>query len=255
MNKEAIGIIGGMGPFAGNDLSGKIISQTRASLDQEHLPQVLFSFPGEINDRTAFILGKVKENPGNNIANIILQMEKAGVTVAGLACNSAHAPQIFDVITDILKQQGSKIKLLHMIKQVALFIRYYYPEVKKVGVLGTTGTQVTGLYEMLEDYDLENVNLTESEQELLHSAIYDKEYGIKSGGSEVSEHAITLLLGACRSLKTRGAGLLVFGCTEFPFAYKEPYAEGLPVIDSNMVLARALIHEFAPEKLKPLKRT
>lgn len=251
MKKPSIGIVGGMGPGAGIDLAAKVISQTRAGNDQEHLPLVLYSFPGDIGDRTDYVLGKIRENPGTAIANILLEMEKAGVTVAGMACNSAHIPVIFEEITVKLKHPGSSVRLAHMVREVGSCIRQNYSGVKRVGIMGTTGTHVSSLYDLLEDYGLKTVNLTDAGQEMLHSAIYHPAYGIKSLSGKVSEKSTEILKRTCRSLKKRGAEVVVFACTELSLALQQPTMEGLPVIDTNLVLARALIHAFAPEKLGP----
>ena len=50
MTEPIIGIIAGAGPFAGLDLATKILEQTDASCDQEYLPMVSVSTPGEIED-------------------------------------------------------------------------------------------------------------------------------------------------------------------------------------------------------------
>ena len=54
---RTIGIVGGLGPYAGYDLVRKIFRWTRASRDQDHLPLMLHSFPGWIPERPAFLLG------------------------------------------------------------------------------------------------------------------------------------------------------------------------------------------------------
>ena len=58
-----IGIVGGVGPLAGLDLQAKIVAQTIAGRDQDHLPVVSLSWPGPIPDRTEYLLGRVAENP------------------------------------------------------------------------------------------------------------------------------------------------------------------------------------------------
>ena len=55
---ERIGIVGGVGPHAGLDLTRKLFDHTRAEADQEHLPVMLYSFPDRIGERPAFLLGK-----------------------------------------------------------------------------------------------------------------------------------------------------------------------------------------------------
>ena len=54
MNK-AIGILGGMGPQATIDAMNKIIKNTPAHCDQEHIPVVTVSIP-DIPDRTQSII-------------------------------------------------------------------------------------------------------------------------------------------------------------------------------------------------------
>jgi len=249
VKKGAIGIVGGMGPAAGVDLAQKIISNTKAKTDQDHLDQMLFSFPKTIDDRTDFIIGKTNKNPGTSIAEIILKMEKAGAVVAGLACNSAHAPQIFDQISAILKKKNSKIKLLHMIREVAFFIKKHYPDINNIGIMGTTGTYTVNLFDLIEEFGFATINISKEEQHLLHSAIYDSDYGIKSASSKISHKATSIITEICSKLKNKGAELIVFGCTEIPIAYNRQDFEKIPLIDPGLVLARALINEVAPEKL------
>ena len=47
-----IGIVGGVGPYAGLDLLRKLLDNTLANSDQEHLDTVLLSLPSGIMDRT-----------------------------------------------------------------------------------------------------------------------------------------------------------------------------------------------------------
>lgn len=68
---ERIGIVGGVGPHAGLDLTRKLFDHTRAEADQEHLPVMLYSFPDRIGERPAFLLGKTADNPGEAIGDIM----------------------------------------------------------------------------------------------------------------------------------------------------------------------------------------
>lgn len=248
-----IGIVGGMGPEAGVDLSRKIMEQTLADRDQEHLPLLLWSDPERIADRTAFLQGRLKTNPGYRIAQILTRMEEAGVGIAGLACNSAHASQIFDVVLAELSEKKSGISLLHMVREVGNFIRQTYPERSTVGVLGTTGTYLAGQYDLIEEVGLQAVNLSEKAQQRLNLSIYHPVYGIKSTPDGYSEKASAILTESMEVLIRQGAGVIVLGCTEFPLIYTDRYFRGVPVVDSSLVLARALIRAHSPEKLKPWK--
>jgi aspartate racemase len=85
-----IGIVGGVGPLAGLDIFKKIIEETVATKDQEHVPVVLSSQPHRIADRTAFLLGKENQNPAIALKDILLELDKAGARVAAIPCNTSH---------------------------------------------------------------------------------------------------------------------------------------------------------------------
>ena len=87
---RTIGIVGGLGPYAGYDLLRKIFRWTKAGVDQEHLPVMLHSFPGWIPERPAFLLGEKQENPGEDLGGILAQLAATGARVMGIPCNTAH---------------------------------------------------------------------------------------------------------------------------------------------------------------------
>lgn len=245
-----IGIVGGVGPLAGLDIVAKIIEETRATTDQEHLPLMLSSQPHKIADRTAYLLGQSPENPAFALAKLILDLEKAGATVVAIPCNTAHAPRIFDVVQEELRKANSQVKLLHLIAETAAFISSNFGEIP-VGVLSTTGTKNTGLYQnILTQAGLSAIAPQEELQELVHASIYDKTYGIKATSAPVSNRARQTLIEAIMALKKQGAKAIVLGCTELPLAIPEKENAGLAIVDPNRILARALIRELDPSKLK-----
>ena len=250
INNGIIGIVGGMGPLAGVDLSRKIINQTIAFKDQDHLPQVLYSIPELIMDRTDYLLGIIKENPAGIITQLLIRLESMGCTICGLSCNTAHAPQIFDVIQKELSEKKSTIKLLHIINEVGVFIKKYYPEVTNVGILGTSGTYRIKLYDQLSDFNLNIINISQPEQEQVHASIYHPEFGIKSTANGVTKEAKRILSHAANSLIKSKSELIVLGCTELPLAFQDNNFKGIPLIDATLILARALIREHSPQKLK-----
>ena len=247
-----IGIVGGMGPLAGIDLSEKIVSQTIAFSDQEHIPQILYSFPENIADRTEYLLGNVTENPAFPITNMLLEMEKMRVTVAGIPCNSAHAPDIFGVVREELLTHGSGITLLHMIDEVAAFLHKNYPGIQKTGILGTTGTYISGTYALsLEKVNIEAVNIPREMQTKLHDAIYHKSYGIKATSGNISKASLETLYEAIHYLKEKEVPVIILGCTELPLALTTNPFPCIHLIDSTLILARALVAHVNPDKLKP----
>ena len=247
-----IGVVGGVGPFAGLDLLIKILDQTEAQSDQDHLTVFSISQPATIMDRTAYLFGETDLNPARPILDQLHQLEKIGTTVAGIPCNTAHAAPIMNVIEDELDASGSQLHLLNMIQEVGLFLQRYYPSVQTVGLLSTTGTSYSRVYpQTLEPF---GIQVIEPEQqtvkEMVHRAIYDTSYGIKACGY-ATEKARIDVLSAINHLGERGAEAVILGCTELPIAVPEKEIDGLPQIDSTMTLARALIRTIDPQKLRP----
>lgn len=245
-----IGILGGMGPQAGLDLAAKLMSLTRTARDQDHLPFILFSLPEMVSDRTAFLLGQTAANPAPAIAEQLEKMASAGCTVAVMACNTAHAGPIFDVAMKLLKERGTTLRILHMVKETVAWVVNNRPGVRRVGILGTQGTYETGLYDRaLEAAGLEAVLPDARMREVVHDAIYSTEFGIKARPGVISEKAGKSIRQALRHLVDRGAGAVILGCTELPLAITEKQLDGIPVIDPAMILAEQLIRETYPDKL------
>lgn len=248
-----VGVVGGVGPFAGIDLLGKIASQTLAGQDQAHLTVLNWSQPGSIVDRTEFLLGHVPENPAYALATQVKQLAIMGAGVVGIPCNTAHAPAIFETIRVEVEQAGCTITLLNMIEEVGRFLREQLPTINRIGVLSTTGTYRAGVYPAI----LEPLGFTAVlpaallQTDKIHPAIYHPIYGIKACGL-VTEQAKQDLCSGIEALKSAGAQAIILGCTELPLAFPEPTASGLPLIDPTLILARALVREANPAKLKPL---
>ena len=248
-----IGIVGGVGPLAGLDLQAKIVAQTVAGRDQEHLPVLSLSWPGPIADRTKYLLGQVAENPAHAIVAQLRLLAAMGATVAAIPCNTAHAPAIFDVIRDGVARFTSPLRLLHMLDETADHLATHLPGLRTVGVLSTTGTWRARLYpQLLERRGLRVVAPDAARQEMIHAAIYDPAHGIKSAGRVTARARADLARGVV-ALRAQGAEAVVLGCTELPLAFPEGEYEGVPLIDPTWVLARALIREAAPGQLRALQ--
>lgn len=248
-----IGIVGGVGPYAGIDLLDNIYSNTLASKDQDYINSLLFSLSSKIQDRTEYLLGNVVENPGHSIVEIILTLENSGATVVGIPCNTAHSAKIFSVIMEELDKNDSKVRLLHMIDETITFIETHFYHFSKIGVLSTTGTYKYELYKnALESRGYQSLEPSnQMQEEIVHPAIYHPDYGIKSTTRPFHHKARQNLEIAIDDLKRQGAEAVILGCTEIPLVIKEETISGLTLINPTRVLARALIEQVDAEKLKP----
>lgn len=249
-----IGVVAGVGPFAGLDLLHKIAAQTVAQSDQDHLTVAALSQPSTIPDRTAFLIGETSFNPARPILQQLRQLEQLGASVAGIPCNTAHAPPIRDAIERGLIASGSRLRLLHMIDEVGQMLRRRYPSVQTVGVLSTIGTSASRVYPLsLEPLGYKVVEPGDQVlKEMVHPAIYDESYGIKARGY-ATERAREDILFAVEQLGRRGAQAIILGCTELPLLLPETELDGRPLVDSTMALARALIRAVDPQKLRPFE--
>lgn len=251
MTFKAIGIVGGVGPYAGLDLNRKVLDHTLAGCDQEHLPVLLATYPALINDRTRYLLERDVDNPAAGLFKVIELLSAAGAIVVGIPCNTAHAPSIFAPLSSMIQEKALPVRLLNMLGEVAAEISSTCGRGAAVGVLSTIGTYDTGLYQ--EYLSAVGVQLIFPDRALaleVHAAIYDPGFGIKVHSNPVSPQAREKIENAVRTLGRKGAEVVVLGCTELPLAMASDSVENIRLVDPATVLARALIRETWPEKLK-----
>jgi len=122
----------------------------------------------------------------------------------------------------------------------------------RVGVLCTTGTRRSGVYDqLLAARGYQAIYVPESNQELLHASIYDRHWGIKAT-PKPSDRAVQTVASMADDLIGQGAAAIILACTELPLALDGRVYRSIPLIDPMVSLARALIRESAPDKLAPL---
>jgi len=232
MKKKTIGILGGMGPEATLDCFAKIIKNTPAQRDQDHLRVVIDSNPA-VPDRTAAIVGN-GQSPVPVMVEGCHTLEKAGADFIIIPCVSAH------FFIDELQQQAN-LPILSIFDAVAESIIRNYPKVKTVGLLGTTGTVKGGLFQKrLAQNRINTVVPQEAMQSTIMAAIYD----IKNAAPTRTRSEITAdLIAAADSLiaiQPDGAQAIIAGCTEIPLALGQQHLSA-PYFDSLTILARAAI--------------
>ena len=131
MAEKTIGILGGMGPEATLDLFSKIIANTPAAKDQDHLRVVIDSNP-KVPDRTAAIL-RGGESPVPAMKAGIQALKQAGADFVVIPCVSAH------FFLDELQREAT-LPILSMLDVTAEHIRKDHLHIRTVGMLATTGT-------------------------------------------------------------------------------------------------------------------
>jgi aspartate racemase len=145
---------------------------------------------------------------------------------------------------------------MHMIDETLDFLQEVLPGAERIGVLSTTGTYRTGIYrDTLLARGLKPVlPPVDMQENLIHTAIYDPEYGIKSIPDRIHPQARKNLDRGFSWLSRHDAQAVILGCTEIPLACPTDSIGGMRTIDPAVALARALLRADAPEKLKPLSK-
>ena len=247
--RKMIGIVGGMGPYAGLDLVKKVFDLTQADQDQEHVPLAMISVPHKIEDRTKFLERQTVTNPGIEISKIVTKLSNQGASIIGMPCNTAHAS---DIIKEVDNRIPKGVMFINMIEEVIKFIQKKYPNKSKVGVLATAGTIKSNVYnnELMKN-NLQPIVLSKKKQgKLVDESIYNKDFGIKSISNPVHENVIKNIELAIESLIDKKADVIILGCTELPLAINTKSYNSVPLIDSSLVLAISLLTHSNPDSLK-----
>jgi aspartate racemase len=232
MTDKTIGVLGGMGPEATLDCFGKIIKNTPAKTDQDHLRVVIDSNPA-IPDRIAAIVGD-GESPVPALIAECRVLEKAGADFIIIPCVTVHF-----FLSEI--QARSQLPILSIIDEVAEAVRRELPEPRTIGLMGTIATIKGGLFQKRLAEESINTLLPDSAAQ---TKIIDAIKDIKDIRSPRTRSEITTdLIEAARSLidkKPEGARAIIAGCTEIPLALGQEHLP-VPYFDALTILARAAI--------------
>jgi aspartate racemase len=229
MAEKVIGVLGGMGPGATVSFYEKLVANTPASRDQDHLRVVIDSNP-KVPDRTAAIL-RQGESPLPMMAAGVEALALAGADFVVIPCVTAHG------FLEELRRR-TRLPLLSMLEVAADHIRRCHPLIGNVGLLATTGTIESGCFqETLRRAGVETLVPDEAGQRRVMSAIYDIK---RSAARQMRADARRQLRAVADGLVESGAGGIVLGCTEIPLVLGTADLT-VPVFDVVLILARAAI--------------
>ena len=230
MQKElVVGVLGGMGPEATFDCFGKLIKNTPAGCDQEHLQIIIVDNP-KVPDRTSAIL----ESGASPVPVLLRGMEtlkRAGADFVIIPCVTVHY-----FLEELLEQ--CDIPVLSILDAVANHVSGVHPKMKTVGLLGTNGTVQSQIFQKrLTEGGIDTLVCSDPVQQKVMEAIGD----LKNENSSRSRADITdTMTNAAVHLINRGAQGIIAGCTEIPLALAQKDV-AVPYFDSLQILARAAI--------------
>ncbi|MBQ1661289.1 MAG: aspartate/glutamate racemase family protein, partial [Treponema sp.] len=116
-NRLAIGIVGGVGPYAGLDLEKKVFDSVDARCDQDYPDVMMISAPALISDRSYYIMHPETDNPCTGIEYVIQKLADAGATHIAIPCNTAHSPIIMNQVRKFIEINGINVTLLNIVEE------------------------------------------------------------------------------------------------------------------------------------------
>jgi aspartate racemase len=225
---KRLGILGGMGPAASAEFVSRLIQQTPATCDQEHIPFVLWNDP-TVPDRSTSLINR-DDLPWAKLKAGVLGLKNAGCDHIVIPCNTAH------FWFDRLSQLG--VPITHIVGSVAEELRALKIYSGSIGVIGTKATMSMGLYQRyLGKLGWSCVTPSTHEMDNVVQPAIDL---IKAGNIE---EAHGLLLKTIDQLIPWGVDAVVLGCTEIPLAIKETHYKNIPLINSIDSLVRSVLKQ------------
>ncbi|MFM0056827.1 amino acid racemase [Paraburkholderia phytofirmans] len=230
-----VGVVGGVGPAATVDFMQKIVRNTPANRDQDHIRLLIEQNP-QIPDRTENLIGDGPD-PTISLYATCKKLESGDVDLIAIPCNTAHA--FVERIQPYLS-----IPIVNMLTVTVRHLRERFPVLRSVGVLATSGTIASGVYEKaLESEGLRQIVPRAELQARVMEAIYGKE-GVKAGFT--TGQCLNDISAAIDGLVADGVEVIILGCTELPLLLPKKSFVGttgarVSLVDPTDVLARQCV--------------
>ncbi|KAA1003531.1 aspartate/glutamate racemase family protein [Paraburkholderia panacisoli] len=230
-----VGIVGGVGPAATVDFIHKIVRNTPAKRDQDHIKLLVEQNP-QIPDRTESLIGDGPD-PTISLYATCKKLESGDADIIAIPCNTAHA-----FVERIQPYLG--IPIVNMLTVTVSYLRESFPSLRSVGVLATSGTVESGVYEKaLTSQGLQQIVPGPALQARVMDAIYGKE-GVKAGFT--TGQCQSDIAAAIDGLISRGVDVIILGCTELPLLLQQTDFVGtngtsVRLVDPTDVLARQCV--------------
>ncbi|WP_313961923.1 aspartate/glutamate racemase family protein [Parvimonas micra] len=223
-----LGVIGGMGPLATVKFYDKVVLNTDAHNDNEHIDLVVLNH-STMPDRTRCIIEKKDLEFLNVIKKDLEILDNIGVDVVAIPCNTSH--YFYDEFS-----KYTNLKIINMIEETILEIKRR--GVKQVAVFGTIGTLNSKVYDKYaQKYGIEVKELSDEDK----NSVMDIIYKIKETNNLENKEFIEILNKYCDK-DTIG----IIACTELSLL---DICKSINTIDALDVLVNKSI-ELSGAKIK-----
>ncbi|MFP5453705.1 aspartate/glutamate racemase family protein [Parvimonas sp. G1604] len=223
-----LGVIGGMGPLATVKFYDKVVLNTDAHNDNEHIDLVVLNH-STMPDRTRCIIEKKDLEFLSVIKKDLEILDNIGVDVVAIPCNTSH--YFYDEFS-----KYTNLKIINMIEETILEIERR--GVKQVAVFGTIGTLNSKVYDKYaQKYGIEVKELSTADK----NSVMDIIYNIKETNNLENKEFIEILNKYCDK-DTIG----IIACTELSLL---DICKSINTIDALDVLVNKSI-ELSGAKIK-----
>lgn len=232
-----IGVLGGMGPLATLDFFGKVISETPARGDADHVPLLIQSDP-RIAPRPAAILAGGRSPLPELLAGRD-RLIASGAKALVMPCNTAHF-----WYADLL--EGCAVPFLSIVDASVNELTQLADAGSTIGIIATRATLAAQIFELALVRSGYTVLLPDDV--VMNTLVLPGIECVKAGdtlrGGQLIEQAVQALL-------NQGARAVILACTETPLALdaiKSPLRT--QCVDSTAALARSCVAWWQSEKAK-----
>ncbi len=228
--QKILGVLGGMGPEATADFFQRVIANTPANSDQDHIRIVIDNNPA-VPDRTKSILEQ-GETPVPVLTSMAKKLENHGASLLTMPCNTAHYYH-----KDISQQIN--IPLLNMISLTTKFISQKFKASSRVGIMATKGTLQTEIYQQeLKKENLIPIIPDKKQQNDVMEAIYK----IKKNNKD--RETKNLIKHTIKELENKNVRAIIAGCTELPLLPLEKFSTDSLIVNPAEILAQKAVEKI-----------
>lgn len=225
-----LGVIGGMGPLATVKFYDKVVLNTEAHNDNEHIDLIVLNH-SSMPDRTKCIIEKKDTDFLNEIKKDLEILDKIGVDVVAIPCNTSH--YFYDEFKNF-----TNLKIINMIEETILEIKR--KGIKNIAVFGTLGTLNSKVYNKYAEKNgirVKEITLDDK------NSVMDIIYKIKETNNLENKDFIEILNKYCDD-ETIG----IIACTELSLL---DISKNINTIDALDVLVNKSI-EYSGAKIKKI---
>ena len=225
---KPIGIVGGIGPESTVDYYRAMIAAYRERQPDGSYPAIMIN-----SIDNGVMLGALMKGELDTVTNLMVselgRLERAGAGIALLAANSPHI--VFDAVER--RSPLPLVSIVHATRDEAMRLG-----VRRLGLFGTRYTMQGHFYQdVFGKAGLALVVPGEAEQGYIHDS-YMNELVKGILLPETRER----LLAIVAQMKARDdVDAVILGGTELPLILRDTHASGIPLLDTTVIHARAIV--------------